>query len=145
RGRAQVSGRPPPRPPSAAPQRPWAGPSPPALAPRPEHPDFYAVRCNLVPGVGELFVMPTLTTSGPADILFWEGIPGGPLDVFNGVKDPAEHLKLTLDLMKQFLPWEYDRARDVELTDANGTLAGRYAPTVRNPVGELPSGGLVLG
>jgi hypothetical protein len=115
------------------------------LGPRPEHPDFHAVRCNLIPTVGEMFVMPTLTTSGPADILFWEGIPGGPLDVFDGVKDPAEHLRITLELMEKFLPWEYDRARAVELTDANGTLAGRYAPTVRNPIGELPSGGLVLG
>jgi hypothetical protein len=115
------------------------------LGPRPEHPDFHAVRCNLVPTVGEMFIMPTLTTSGPADILFWEGIPGGPLDVFDGIKDPAEHLRVTLELMERFLPWEYERARKVELTDANGTLAGRYAPTVRNPIGELPSGGLVLG
>ncbi|MYV91014.1 styrene monooxygenase/indole monooxygenase family protein [Streptomyces sp. SID1034] len=115
------------------------------LDPRPEHPEFDAVRCNLVPGVGELFVMPTLTVSGRADILFWEGVPGGPLDVFNGVKDPNEHLALTLELMEKFLPWEYARATKVELTDAGGTLAGRYAPTVRNPVGRLPGGGLVLG
>ncbi|MFF4949233.1 styrene monooxygenase/indole monooxygenase family protein [Streptomyces chattanoogensis] len=115
------------------------------MGPRPEHPGFEAVRCNVVPGVGELFVMPTLTTSGRADILFWEGIPGGPLDVFQSVKDPKEHLATTLDLMKTFLPWEYARCTEVELTDANGTLAGRYAPTVRNPVGKLPSGGRVLG
>ena len=115
------------------------------LGPRPEHPDFEAVRCNLVPGVGELFVMPTLTTSGRADILFWEGIPGGPLDAFKGVKDPAEHLSLTLELMEKFTPWEYARATKVELTDANATLAGRYAPTVRNPIGRLPGGGLALG
>ncbi|MFD9977605.1 styrene monooxygenase/indole monooxygenase family protein [Streptomyces sp. NPDC059017] len=115
------------------------------LGPRPEHPEFDAVRCNLVPGVGELFIMPTLTLSGRADILFWEGIPGGPLDVFQGVKDPAEHLSLTLELMEKFTPWEYARATKVELTDANGTLAGRYAPTVRNPIGRLPGGGLVLG
>ncbi|MGW4163852.1 styrene monooxygenase/indole monooxygenase family protein [Streptomyces sp. NPDC004788] len=115
------------------------------LGPRPEHPDFDAVRCNLVPGVGELFVMPTLTTSGRADILFWEGVPGGPVDAFRGVKDPADHLALTLELMEKFLPWEYARATKVELTDAGGTLAGRYAPTVRNPIGRLPSGGLVLG
>ncbi|WP_329569762.1 styrene monooxygenase/indole monooxygenase family protein [Kitasatospora sp. NBC_01266] len=115
------------------------------LAPRPEH-DFRAVRCNLVPGVGELFVIPALTVSGDCDILFWEGIPGGPLDVFGGVKEPAEHLRLTLDLMKTFTPWEYDRTSGgVELTDAGATLAGRYAPVVRRPVGELPSGGLVLG
>ncbi|MEU7578175.1 styrene monooxygenase/indole monooxygenase family protein [Streptomyces sp. NPDC041068] len=115
------------------------------LGPRPEHPEFDAVRCNLVPGVGELFVMPTLTTSGRADILFWEGIPGGPLDVFQGIKDPSEHLALTLELLEKFLPWEYARATKVELTDAGGTLAGRYAPTVRKPIGRLPSGGLVLG
>ncbi|AJT64408.1 styrene monooxygenase/indole monooxygenase family protein [Streptomyces chattanoogensis] len=115
------------------------------MGPRPEHPGFEAVRCNVVPGVGELFVMPTLTTSGRADILFWEGIPGGPLDVFQSVKDPQEHLDTTLDLMKTFLPWEYARCTEVELTDANGTLAGRYAPTVRNPIGQLPSGGRVLG
>ncbi len=66
------------------------------LGPRPEHPGTEAVRCNLVPGVGEFFVMPTLTTSGRADVLFWEGLPGGPLDVFRGVTDPAEHLALTL-------------------------------------------------
>ncbi|MFF5713583.1 styrene monooxygenase/indole monooxygenase family protein [Streptomyces sp. NPDC012756] len=115
------------------------------LGPRPEHPEFDAVRCNIVPGVGELFVMPTLTTGGRADILFWEGVPGGPVDAFQGVKDPSEHLALTLELMEKFLPWEYARATRVELTDAGGTLAGRYAPTVRNPIGRLPGGGLVLG
>ncbi|WP_329173222.1 FAD-binding oxidoreductase [Streptomyces decoyicus] len=133
------------RSPYDAPQRALAVSYVHGMGPRPEHPEFDAVRCNLVPGVGELFVMPTLTNSGRADILFWEGIPGGPLDVFQGVKDPNEHLALTLELMEKFLPWEYARATKAELTDANGTLAGRYAPTVRNPIGRLPSGGLVLG
>ncbi|WP_030981828.1 styrene monooxygenase/indole monooxygenase family protein [Streptomyces sp. NRRL S-1813] len=133
------------RSPYDAPQRALAVSYVHGMGPRPEHPEFDAVRCNLVPGVGELFVMPTLTNSGRADILFWEGIPGGPLDVFQGVKDPNEHLALTLELMEKFLPWEYARSTKVELTDANGTLAGRYAPTVRNPIGRLPSGGLVLG
>ncbi|MGW2020787.1 styrene monooxygenase/indole monooxygenase family protein [Streptomyces decoyicus] len=133
------------RSPYDAPQRALAVSYVHGMGPRPEHPEFDAVRCNLVPGVGELFVMPTLTNSGRADILFWEGIPGGPLDVFQGVKDPNEHLALTLELMEKFLPWEYARSTKAELTDANGTLAGRYAPTVRNPIGRLPSGGLVLG
>ncbi|WP_327680334.1 styrene monooxygenase/indole monooxygenase family protein [Streptomyces sp. NBC_00467] len=133
------------RSPYDAPQRALAVAYVHGLGPRPEHPDFDAVRCNLIPGVGELFVMPTFTTSGRADILFWEGIPGGPLDAFQGVKDPAEHLSLTLELMEKFTPWEYARATKVELTDAGGTLSGRYAPTVRNPIGRLPGGGLVLG
>lgn len=133
------------RSPYDAPQRALAVAYVHGMGPRPEHPEFDAVRCNLVPGVGELFVMPTFTTSGRADILFWEGIPGGPLDAFQGVKDPNEHLALTLELMEKFVPWEYARSTKVELTDANGTLSGRYAPTVRHPVGTLPSGGKVLG
>ncbi|MFK0157774.1 styrene monooxygenase/indole monooxygenase family protein [Streptomyces sp. NPDC090493] len=141
----QMFGRDASRSPYSEPQRALAVSYVHGLGPRPEHPDYYAVRCNLVPGVGELFVMPTLTTSGPADILFWEGIPGGPLDVFNGVKDPSEHLSLTLELMERYTPWEHARATKAELTDAGGTLAGRYAPTVRNPIGRLPGGGLVLG
>lgn len=76
------------RSPFDAPQRALAVAYVHGMGPRPEHPEFDAVRCNLVPGVGELFVMPTLTTSGRADILFWEGIPGGPLDAFQGIKDP---------------------------------------------------------
>lgn len=115
------------------------------LAPRPEHPETDAVRCNLVPGVGELFVIPGLTTTGRCDILFWEGVPGGPVDAFRGIKDPAEHLAKTLELMERFTPWEYARATNVELTDDNATLAGRYAPTVRKPVGRLPGGAAVLG
>jgi 2-polyprenyl-6-methoxyphenol hydroxylase-like FAD-dependent oxidoreductase len=133
------------RSPYTAPQRALAVSYVHGLAPRPEH-DFPAVRCNLVPGVGELFVIPALTLSGPCDILFWEGIPGGPLDVFEPALEPAEQLRRTLDLMRAYTPWEYERTLGgVELTDERATLAGRYAPTVRRPVGELPGGGVVLG
>ncbi|MER7847062.1 styrene monooxygenase/indole monooxygenase family protein [Kitasatospora sp. NPDC096077] len=115
------------------------------LAPRPEH-GFPAVRCNLVPGVGEFFSVPALTAAGPCDILLWEALPGGPADAFDGLRDPSEHLRVTLELMKAHTPWEYDRTRaGVELTDAGATLAGRFAPVVRRPVGELPGGGAVLG
>lgn len=115
------------------------------LEPRPEH-DYPAVRCNLVPDVGELFMVPSLTEAGPCDILSWEALPGGPADVFDGIRDPAEHLRVTLELMRTFTPWEYDRTRaGVELTDAGGTLAGRLTPAVRRPIGELPGGGTVLG
>jgi 2-polyprenyl-6-methoxyphenol hydroxylase-like FAD-dependent oxidoreductase len=115
------------------------------LRPRPDS-DLTPVGISVVPGVGELIVIPALTRSGPCDILFFEGLPGGPLDVFQGVRDPRAHLDLTLELMRRHVPWEYARVSGaVELTDAGGTLAGRYAPTVRRPVAQLPSGGLVLG
>jgi Styrene monooxygenase A putative substrate binding domain len=115
------------------------------LAERPEFPGVTVVHFNLIPGVGELFIMPALTTSGRCDILFFEGIPGGELDCFSGVSTGAEQLKLTLQLMEKFTPWEHERARGVELTDSGAFLSGRYAPVVRRPVGRLPRGGIVLG
>ncbi|MEV0154069.1 styrene monooxygenase/indole monooxygenase family protein [Micromonospora sp. NPDC050686] len=103
------------------------------------------VSFNAVPGLGELFVIPALTLSGPCEILFWEAVPDGPLDLWRDRLDPADHLKATLDLARRYTPWIYERCREVELTDARATLSGRYTPTVRLPVAELPSGGAVLG
>ncbi len=115
------------------------------LAPRPEHPDVPGVRFNIVPGVGELFVIPAYTLSGNCDILFFEGIPGGPLDCWDDRPAPEEHLGRILDLARQYVPWEYERCGQVELTDGKATLSGGYTPVVRKPVGELPAGRPVLG
>ncbi|MEU1285017.1 styrene monooxygenase/indole monooxygenase family protein [Kitasatospora sp. NPDC005856] len=134
-----------PRSPYERPQRALAVAYVHGFGPRIEH-DIPAVRCNVVPGVGEFFAVPALTEAGPCDILLWEAQPGGPADAFDGIRDPAEHLRVTLELMKTFTPWEYERTRSgVELTDAGATLAGRFTPVVRHPIGELPGGGTVLG
>jgi 2-polyprenyl-6-methoxyphenol hydroxylase-like FAD-dependent oxidoreductase len=106
---------------------------------------FSAVSFNLIPTVGEYFVFPALTTTGACEIMVFEGIPGGPMDCWSDVSSPQEHLERSKQVLETFLPWEAARAGSVELTDANGILAGRFAPTVRKPIGELPSGALVLG
>ena len=112
------------------------------LEPRPEH---SAVCFNLVPGVGEYFVFPALTTTGPCEIMVFEGAPGGPMDCWDDVRTPEQHLVRSLEILERFLPWERARCTDVELTDPNGILTGRFPPTVRHPVGLLPSGAPVLG
>ena len=112
------------------------------MTPRQPH---SAVEFNLIPGVGEYFVFPSLTTTGPCEIMVLEGIPGGPMDCWAEVKTPEEHLEKSLWILKTFLPWEYERSKDCQLTDDNGILAGRFAPTVRQPVATLPSGRQVLG
>lgn len=104
-----------------------------------------AVCFNLIPGVGEYFVFPALTTSGPCEIMVMEGVPGGPMDCWADVKTPEEHLAKSKWIVDTFLPWEAARCRDIALTDDNGILAGRFAPTVRQPVATLPSGRKVLG
>jgi len=61
------------------------------------------------------------------------------------VRTPQDHLARSKKILDTFLPWEAERCRHVELTDAHGILAGSFAPTVRKPVMTLPSGRLVFG
>jgi hypothetical protein len=50
-----------------------------------------------------------------------------------------------IEAMREYAPWEYDRCAAAELTDRRATLTGGCTPVVRNPVGQLPAGGVVLG
>jgi 2-polyprenyl-6-methoxyphenol hydroxylase-like FAD-dependent oxidoreductase len=103
------------------------------------------VSFTLMPGVGEYFTAPALTTTGLCDMMIFEGIPGGPMDRWHEVSSPEEHLACSLEILQNHAPWEYERSRDSQLTDPNGILAGRFPPTVRRPVATLPSGRPVLG
>jgi styrene monooxygenase A-like protein len=114
------------------------------MKPLAAHPGTH-VGINVTPGIGELFTMPCYTLSGPCDILFWEGIPGGPLDRFGDRPDTREHLARTLDLMREYTPWEYERCAEAEPTDGRSTLTGGYTPVVRQPVGRLSGSSFVFG
>lgn len=107
--------------------------------------DHSAINFNLIPGVGEYFTFPALTTTGSCDIMVFEGIPGGPIDCWKDVTSSDQHLETSTWILDTFLPWEAERCRDIALTDDNGRLAGAFAPTVRKPIGKLPSGATVLG
>ena len=61
------------------------------------------------------------------------------------MKTPEEHLAKSKWILETFLPWEAERCQNIELTDDNGILSGRFAPTIRKPIGVLPSGAPVLG
>jgi flavin reductase (DIM6/NTAB) family NADH-FMN oxidoreductase RutF/2-polyprenyl-6-methoxyphenol hydroxylase-like FAD-dependent oxidoreductase len=111
---------------------------------RPQEP-CSAVSFTLIPGVGEYFVFPALTTSGPCEIMVFEGLIGGPLDCWAQTDAPEQHLAKCKRLLREFVPWEAERCREATLTDANGVLAGRLVPHVRQPVATLPSGAHVLG
>ena len=106
---------------------------------------FSRVSFNLIPGVGEYFVFPCLTTTGPCEIMVFEGIPGGPMDCWQGITSAEQHLEKSLELVNRYVPWEAERCRSVELTDDKGFLSGRFTPMVRKPVLTLPSGRKVFG
>ena len=112
------------------------------MTPREPH---SAVEFNLIPGVGEYFVFPALTTTGPCEIMVFEGLPAGPMDCWADVKSPQAHLAKSKEILRTYLPWEYERSKNCTLTDDNGILAGRFAPTIRHPIGTLPSGRKVMG
>ena len=95
------------------------------MTPRPE---FSAVCFNLVPGVGEYFVFPALTTSGPCEIMVFEGVPGGPMDCWGDVSTPAEHLARSKWILETFMPWEAERCHD-----------GRAHRRQRDPLRPLPA------
>ncbi len=112
------------------------------MAPRPDH---TAINFNVIPGIGEYFTFEALTTTGICDIMIFEGHPGGPMDCWKGITSPEQHLEKSKWVLETFVPWEAERCKTIEMTDDNGMLSGTFTPTVRKPVGRLPSGALVLG
>ncbi|MBB4930283.1 hypothetical protein F4561_001103 [Lipingzhangella halophila] len=114
------------------------------MTPRPDYPEPH-VRISALPGIGEQFFMPGVTNTGPCDILLWEAVPGGPFDCWSDRPSPEAHLERTLELMRRYVPWEYERCVDAEPTDSRCTLFGGYAPVVRHPVARLSATAHVLG
>ena len=106
-------------------------------------PEFepYAV----IPDVGEFWIVPATSVSGPCHILCLEGVPGGPLDCWDDIRTPQQHLEMVSEQVIKWLPWEAERCRDIELVDDKAYLSGGITPEVRMPVITLPSRRCVLG
>lgn len=107
--------------------------------------EYTAVDFSLIPTVGEYFVFPAHSVTGPCHIMVFEGVPGGPMDCWSDVTTPQQHLQRSKEILDRLLPWEGERCRNIKLTDDLGVLTGRFPPTVRKPIGKLPSGALALG
>ncbi|WP_019529706.1 styrene monooxygenase/indole monooxygenase family protein [Dasania marina] len=107
--------------------------------------EYSTVAFNVIPGVGEYFVFPALTFTGPCHIMVFEGIPGGEMDCWKGVDSPEQHLALSKQLVEKFVPAQAHRCKDIEMTDDNGRLAGRFPPTIKHVIGTLPSGAKIMG
>ncbi|MFD8785510.1 styrene monooxygenase/indole monooxygenase family protein [Kitasatospora sp. NPDC059599] len=97
-------------------------------------------RMHALPGLGELYLQPALTHSGPCSVLLWEALPGSPLDVFGDDPAPDVRLDRIRALLGEYLPWEAELWTAAEPTDAGAGLSGAVTPTVRRTVAELGSG-----
>lgn len=108
--------------------------------------DFRPLRFNFVMGVGEFFSLPFYThTAGECRSFLFEARPGGPMDRFNDAADGQELLNVARRVVREFAPDDAAYLEDARLTDANAWLKGAFTPTVRKPVGVLPSGRVVMG
>lgn len=66
------------------------------------------------------------------------------MDRFGYVKSGQEAVALVKEVIRDLSPWDYEHVKDAVLTDELAWLTGRFAPTVRKPVGHLPSGRVVM-
>ncbi|MBE3000798.1 oxygenase [Nocardiopsis sp. HNM0947] len=94
---------------------------------------------------GNILLFPCLTQEGPAHNLLIVDKKGGPMDAWPDRPGPEEQLRRMKDLMRKHLPEFFERTKDAVLVDGPSTRIEDLTPQVRNPVGRLPSGGLVLG
>ncbi|RSM86553.1 FAD-binding protein [Kibdelosporangium aridum] len=110
---------------------------------RTKHPMPPGLIFNLGP-YGENFVLPVLSVQGKVHGIGFFGVPGGPMDVWHGVTDIDHHLEIATELLRTHFPWDKGILEEAEPAGPLELLHGGITPTVRNPVGRLPSGRLVL-
>jgi hypothetical protein len=105
---------------------------------------FLGVKNNILEGIGEAVWIPYFHRDhGPCWNLIFEAKPGGPMDSFSRARSGAEALAAARQTIETLVPWEAGWARGMELADELAWVAGSITPTVRSPVGRLPSGRLV--
>lgn len=94
---------------------------------------------------GFITVLPTLTTGGRGRLCCISGPADGILSSWPARIRPAEHLELMLQTVREATPDLYEHLRDVELVDSRSVAVDHMVPQVRQPVVELPSGGIAMG
>lgn len=113
------------------------------LATGPASPNTMCVM--VMPGIGEISLLPALTLSGPCTIALFAAVPGGPMDKWDENASPDEHLNQTHAALSEFWPEQAAPLQFAPLTDSRGWHVGRIGAMARSPVGTLPSGASVLG
>lgn len=104
------------------------------------------VKFNFTAPYGEAFWVPYYhKTEGQTWCMLFEPKPNSPMDIFSGAKSGQEVIDLMKKAIKTYFPWDAEWFQDAKLADENGWLVGALTPTVRNPVGKLPSGRVVTG
>jgi hypothetical protein len=107
---------------------------------------FRPIRFTFIAPVGELFWVPFFDKSQvPSYSIVFEAKSGGPMDRFVGqVESGQEAVETAKDVIRDLVPWDYEHVKDATLSDDLAWLTGKFSPTVRKPIGRLPSGKAVM-
>jgi hypothetical protein len=106
---------------------------------------YLSVKFKVIAPAGEIFWLPYHhKDAGPSWAIGLEAKWGGPMDRFQNAKSAREVLDLVRAVMRDVMPWEAPWFDDAEPCDEHGWMVGSVTPAVRNPVGRLPSGQVVM-
>jgi hypothetical protein len=109
--------------------------------------DFTPVKFNFFGDTGEYFWVPyTHKTAGATWCALFEAKPGSPMDKFGSCTNAKEAVDVAKSIIADIGTFEYDDVKGMTAVedDPYCWLKGKFAPTVRNAFGRLPSGGLVM-
>jgi hypothetical protein len=106
---------------------------------------FLPVKFDILGPYGEVFWVPYYHRDhGATWNVVFEAKPGGAMDRFGGCTTGEQVVAMAKTVIRELLPWDAARAANLELADPDGWLVGSVTPTVREPVGRLPSGRVVM-
>lgn len=107
---------------------------------------FYPVKFTLTATEGEIFWVPFHDkTVGTCYSVLFEAQVGKGMDRFDHARTGEQAIRVARQIIEEMAPWEAEHFRDVELTDPLAWRSGSITPVVREPVGVLPSGRIVMG
>ena len=106
---------------------------------------FLPMKLNFIAPYGEAFFIPFYHRDhGATWCLGFEARTGSPMDRFDVCKTGDDIVATARRLIRELMPWEAAWASDIELADRNAWQVGEITPTVREPVGRLASGRIVM-
>lgn len=107
--------------------------------------DLHTGGTTVLPDVGEIIQFPFYAKGKLCTLLALEAYIGKAMDRFSQAQSGQELLEISKKVIQQLQPDYYEAIADLELVDEQAWVKGTITPTVRHPVGRLPSGAVVMG
>lgn len=106
---------------------------------------FAAAKFTVFEKLGECYWTPYFHKDGrPVWNLVFEARPGTPYDRFGEARSADDVLAIAKQVIREMMPWDADWIAPARVSDEHSWLVGAITPTVRDPVGVVPSGRAVV-